>query len=522
MKVTKTLYAKDEFQKIVSIDEDIEKDLLEQFSNKPPPKLFEAQEEKPAENPNAPKAAGILDQKRMTNTLIMLRKFSCSPKEIVDAVRSLDPHGKVLSLENVNMLIVSAFKEEELEMAKNFAAPEEEVAKLNPAECLAYHIARVPRWAMKVKAIMTMRNAEEVEEEIRTSIMTVTNASREVLGSQRLQIILAKILAIGNFLNQGTAKGAARGFKLEALIKLPETKSVEKNQNLLHFIAGKLEEKDPDSLEIAGDMPHVVKAKRISKEDIARELSSFQKAVDLTNREITQICKDRHNQSSEHMGKGGTPRASSDSGGISGKNSTSKNDSDKKEEKQDKQESKDEKNANDESAIEKGDSEDSLTVAKRMCEKAESAVEELKKLQEEMQKTFLEMVVQLGEEPKAAKVEDVFGTLWQFVSMFQQSVKENKQRREEAEQKERMARRAKEDLEKRRLRAQQKAAAKAKDGASSEQGLSPSVGSEAISSPGGSFASPITSPDAKGANGIGGDGSDVKSRRMPSIGSENG
>ncbi|PXF49126.1 Formin-F [Gracilariopsis chorda] len=430
VKVSKTLYAKEEFQNIVALDEDTEKDLLEIFSNRPQPRLQNANEEQKTEKQGGSHAAGILEQRKMQNTLIMLRKFKVSPKQITEAVRSLDPLSTQLSLDNVSALISNAFKPEELEMAKNFAAPEEEVAKLNPAESLAYHVARVPRWTAKVKAMMTMRTAEEVEDEIRVSLTDVISASKEVLNSDRLQKILAMVLAIGNFLNAGTAKGSARGFKLEALTKLSEIKSREKGTSLLHYIADLAERKSPDTLLFAEDMPHVVKARRVVKEDIKRELTTFQRAVAMLGKELTEIVK-------EEQAKGGDSQ-STGSGDPSKENGDSK-----KQPTNDVADGNDTAGeGNDESTQ---DSRNPLEVAKETYTKAEAAIEDLLKLQEEMLRTFMELAVLLGEDSKSVKVEDLFMTLWTFMEAFGQAVKDNKKRAEENARKEKRAKREAED-----------------------------------------------------------------------------
>lgn len=482
MKVTKTLYGKQEFQDAASLDDDVQKDLLEKFSNRPLPKVFsdDAGDKATQEAAKGPRTAGILDQKRMTNTLIMLRKFTGSAKEITEAVRTLDPLGEKLSFDNVNALCVNEFKSEELEMAKNFAAPEEEVENLNPAEALAYHIARVPRWSMKVKTMLTMRTATEVEQEIRLSITTVIDASKEVLFSKRFERILAAILGIGNFLNAGTAKGSARGFRLEVLPKLSETKARDRGFNLLHYIADMLAKKDPDVLLFADDMRTVAKAKRVAKEDIARELTTFQRAVAVMGREITAMVKEQESKGGDHnVSLPSTPpppksaRRNSNlsdsmlsSPALSAK-LTPKAVPDAEVERLDTPEGT--PRMDDASNTEKN----ALAVAKGMYTKAETAVSELQTLQEEMLRGFSKLAAHLGEDPKSAKVDEFFGTLDQFIQSFGQCVRDNKQRVEDVARAERLAKRHAEDQERRRIRSAEKAKA--------SQGQQPDLSPVAVS-----------------------------------------
>ena len=85
-------------------------------------------------------------------------------------------------------------------MAKNFAALEEEVEKLHPVETFAYHVARVPWWTMKVRKMLIMKTATELEGEIKTSLETVITASKEFLQSKRFKKVLVAILTVDHFL----------------------------------------------------------------------------------------------------------------------------------------------------------------------------------------------------------------------------------------------------------------------------------------------------------------------------------
>ena len=52
--------------------------------------------------------------------------------------------------------------------------------------------------------------------------------------------ILLQILAIGNHLNGGTNRGQAYGFKLENLLRLADTKTMDRKSSLLNYLAKKL------------------------------------------------------------------------------------------------------------------------------------------------------------------------------------------------------------------------------------------------------------------------------------------
>lgn len=483
IKLKKTLYAKQEFQEAVALDEATQKELLEKFSSKPPPKVFdaEAEEKKKQAAAKGPKTAGILETQRIMNLLIMLRKFKLKPKEITEAVSTLDPLAEKLSFDNVSALLVNLLKPEELEMAKAYAADEEEVKKLNDAEILAYHIARVPRWAVKIQTMMTMRTADEVETEIRTSMTEVTLASKEVMNSKRFERVLAYVLSIGNFLNAGTAKGAARGFRLEILPRLCETKTRDRGITLLHYITEMFAAKEPDVLKLSEDMPHVVKARRVAKEDVARELSTFNKAVAIMGREVTAMVKE------EEMKGGGDkstlpnipppPRSVRRNSNLSESILSSPSNSTQMkvvDQLDDDISSKDKSEESGESSV----STSPVAVAKSKYSKAESAVSDLQKQHEEMLRAFSDVASHLGEEPRNAKIEDFFSILHEFLQTFDKSVKENNLRAEDAARKKRLEQRRLEDEERRRKRASAKEQASKEESKTSDSGSPIAVSAE--------------------------------------------
>ncbi|CAN0440798.1 unnamed protein product, partial [Scytosiphon promiscuus] len=66
---------------------------------------------------------------------------------------------------------------------------------------------------------------------------TTAQACKEAMDSDRLAVVLEKVLDIGNILNEGTYQGNACGFRLSSLLKLSHTKSPsDKKTTVLHYI----------------------------------------------------------------------------------------------------------------------------------------------------------------------------------------------------------------------------------------------------------------------------------------------
>ena len=71
-------------------------------------------------------------------------------------------------------------------------------------------------------------------------MQTVIEASEEVLASEKLREILKLILALANYMNNGTFRGNMDGFQWGDLVKLGETRGLG-GTTLLHFLVDTIE-----------------------------------------------------------------------------------------------------------------------------------------------------------------------------------------------------------------------------------------------------------------------------------------
>ena len=69
--------------------------------------------------------------------------------------------------------------------------------------------------------------------------------------------LLQAVLELGNYLNAGTQRGAAAGFKLDTLLKLADVKGVDRKTSLLQFVVQQMQGSEPGINNMAQIMPHV-------------------------------------------------------------------------------------------------------------------------------------------------------------------------------------------------------------------------------------------------------------------------
>ena len=87
-------------------------------------------------------------------------------------------------------------------------------------------------------------------------------ACDEVKKSTKFKKVLEVVLALGNYLNGGSFRGAAYGFKLDALNKLRDTKSADGDTTLLHYLVKLVNKKYPEAVHWGRDLKHVPIAAR--------------------------------------------------------------------------------------------------------------------------------------------------------------------------------------------------------------------------------------------------------------------
>ena len=105
---------------------------------------------------------------------------------------------------------------EEITRIKDFG----DVSKLAKADQYFSQIITIPRLAERLDAMVYRRKLELDVEEIRPELNLLRNACRELRSSQRFKEVLKVVLTVGNALNGSTFRGGARGFQLEALLKV--------------------------------------------------------------------------------------------------------------------------------------------------------------------------------------------------------------------------------------------------------------------------------------------------------------
>ena len=183
-----------------------------------------------------PELVSLLDAKTANNMAIAISRFKLTPEQIAQALEQASDDLSADQLSSLASILPSA---EDAQIVKDYNG---DTALLGKAETFVLAVSKVPRYAIRAKCMLTRATFDEKYAELKESVETVSSAVKEVRSSKALRRALEFTLALGNYLNGGTNKGAAWGFKLDTLSKIVGTKTIDGKSTLLHYLARNLDE----------------------------------------------------------------------------------------------------------------------------------------------------------------------------------------------------------------------------------------------------------------------------------------
>ena len=196
--------------------------------------LFSLQEDKPKGIRVEKKKSNIvhlIELKRSHNISIELSGLKLPFGKIKQALLDMDDSG--FSLEQLQVLRRATPTDQEIVKLKAYAG---DIALLGSVERYFLEVSPIPRLESRIDALMFKKTFVSSIGKLKEDLGTLKDASNQVLNSKSLKLLLEGVLTVGNYLNTGTARGAACGFKIESLLKLKDIKGKDRKTSLLHFI----------------------------------------------------------------------------------------------------------------------------------------------------------------------------------------------------------------------------------------------------------------------------------------------
>ncbi|KAJ3435502.1 protein diaphanous [Anaeramoeba flamelloides] len=255
----------------------------------------------------------IINQERTKNIAIMLSKIKYSNFTIKNAIVKFDD--QILTIENLKELLKNSPTENELNSLREFSGiiP----TRIAKAEQFFLEIMDIPRFSNRIDSWLCVRTFNENYEMISKMTEDVMLACNELKDSKLFFQILKNCLQIGNYLNGGTFRGAAYGFKLNSLLKLINIKSDQaslknenqnqnqnenenenksknliKNENLLNYLVNLFKRQNPENCNLLKELSHIRDASRCSIKLLQDKLHQINSRLNIIHSELQDYTLD--------------------------------------------------------------------------------------------------------------------------------------------------------------------------------------------------------------------------------------
>ncbi|KAG0618044.1 hypothetical protein M758_4G034900 [Ceratodon purpureus] len=231
-----------------------------------------------------PQVVSILDIKRAHNISIQLRSLRILLPKLLGALRDID--FDILTSEVLMVMNNTLPNEEDTKSLQNYKGDTSLLAEI---EKYYLDLLKIPRYKNRIRSLIFKLQYKTTYEQTQQDLELLNRACDQLKSSQNLVKILEMVLVVGNHLNGGSFRGAASGFKLEALLKLMDVKGRQKNTTLLHFVVTELLKTDEQVGKLSEEMKEVKLVANLSLDRIYSNLKELERGVELMDQEIQEM-----------------------------------------------------------------------------------------------------------------------------------------------------------------------------------------------------------------------------------------
>ncbi|KAK5890953.1 hypothetical protein CgunFtcFv8_018252 [Champsocephalus gunnari] len=232
----------------------------------------------------APSKVSLLDANRSKNLAITLRKAGQGSEVICRAIHTFDL--RTVRVDFVECLMRFLPTEAEVKLLRQYEKDRKPLEALSDEDRFMMQFSRIERLNQRMTILTFMGNFSENLQMLTPQLHAIIAASVSIKSSQKLKKILEIILALGNYMNS-SKRGAVYGFRLQSLDLLLETKSTDRKQTLLHYIANVVREKYPTKSLFYNELHYVDKAAAVSLENVLLDVKELQRGMDYSWREFS-------------------------------------------------------------------------------------------------------------------------------------------------------------------------------------------------------------------------------------------
>ena len=230
----------------------------------------------------------LLNPKKAQNLGIFLNGFKLSGNDI-EAKLNIVKYG--LSCDEIIALKRFQPTTEEVELFKSLTEDKIDIE----VDLFMHKLCLIDNLSERLDILLNLQEIPELYESLKEPLQNISFALKTLLSNQSFVRLLEYLLSVGNYLNSGSNRGNAYGFRLSALPKLTEVRSVNKETSLFDYIVEELYKKDKDILicyqdfldcSISTDV--TIKGLIAETEIMQKDLSNVEKIVDSLKTKVSK------------------------------------------------------------------------------------------------------------------------------------------------------------------------------------------------------------------------------------------
>ena len=230
----------------------------------------------------------LLNPKKAQNLGIFLNGFKLSGNDI-ETKLNIVKNG--LSCDEIIALKRFQPTTEEVELFKSLTEDKIDIE----VDLFMHKLCLIDNLSERLDILLNLQEIPELYESLKEPLQNINFALKTLLSNQSFIRLLEYLLSVGNYLNSGSNRGNAYGFKLSALPKLTEVRSVKKETSLFDYIVEELYKKDKyilicyqDFLDCPISTDVTIKGLVAETEIMQKDLSNVEKIVNSLRTKVSK------------------------------------------------------------------------------------------------------------------------------------------------------------------------------------------------------------------------------------------
>ncbi|KCV71794.1 hypothetical protein H696_01212 [Fonticula alba] len=235
-----------------------------------------------------PREICVIDGRRSQNCLILLKNSKLPRAELLSKITLLD--AGFIESDISEQLLKFVPTDEEITLIREHI---DNFDQLGDCEKFFWEVSKIQRFQGRLESISFRRTFAEKSSECARDIARINGGSSALSSAVMFRQVLELILAVGNYLNTGF-RGGAYGFKIDALLKLSDTRSSHADfdrHTLLHFLVEVVETRYPALMAFVEELEPAAEAVRVSLPTLQAEMTFLRRGVNQLEAELEAFDK---------------------------------------------------------------------------------------------------------------------------------------------------------------------------------------------------------------------------------------